>query len=59
MVFVDWADLREDEIINPAPGVWQIFGPPAPTAGPGNPGNGPGSKNSASCANKFSPGDQF
>ncbi len=38
-----WEDLREDKMINPAPGIWQIFGP-LPTAGPGSPGNGPGSK---------------
>ncbi len=44
-----WADLREDKIINPAPGFWPIFGPLGPTAGPGSPGNGPGSKNSAGC----------
>ncbi len=43
----NWADLREDKMINPAPGFWRIFGPLGPTAGPGSPGNGPGSKNSA------------
>ncbi len=44
-----WADLREDKMINPAPGFWPIFGPSGPTAGPGSPGNGPGSKNIAGC----------
>ena len=35
-----WANLRENKMINPA--------------GPGSPGNGPGSKNSAGCAtNQF------
>ncbi len=43
------ADLREDKMINPAPGFWPIFGPLGPTAGPGNPRNSPGSKNSAGC----------
>ena len=28
-----WADLREDDMINPAPGFWPIFGPLGPTAG--------------------------
>ncbi len=37
-------------MINLALGVWQIFGPLGPTAGPGSPGNGSGSKNSAGCA---------
>ncbi len=46
---VPWADLREDKIINPAPGVWPIFGPLGHTAGPGSSGYGPGSKNSAGC----------
>ncbi len=26
----DWADLRKDEMINPALGFWPIFGPPGP-----------------------------
>ncbi len=37
-------------MINPAPGFWPMFDSLAPTAGPGSPGNGPGSKNSAGCA---------
>jgi hypothetical protein len=32
-------------MINPAPGFWSISDP----WGPGSPGNGPGSKNSAGC----------
>jgi hypothetical protein len=36
-------------MINLAPGLWQIFGPLGPTAGPGSLGMGPGSKNSAGC----------
>ncbi len=36
-----WADLGEDQIINPVPGFWQIFGPLGPTAGPRIVGNGP------------------
>jgi hypothetical protein len=36
-------------MINPAPFVWPIFGSLGPTAGPGHPGNGPGSTNSAGC----------
>ncbi len=47
----DWADLKEDKMINPAPGFWPIFGALGPTAGPGRPGNGPGLKKSAGCAN--------
>ena len=35
-----WADLREDKMINPAPGFWLIFGP----LGPGRAGNSPGSQ---------------
>jgi hypothetical protein len=45
-----WADLREDEIVNPAPGLWPMFDPLGPTAGPGHPRNGSGLKNSAGCA---------
>ncbi len=30
------ADLREDKMINPAPGVWPMFSPLGPTAGPGS-----------------------
>ncbi len=37
-----WADLREDKIINPAPGFWTMFGSSRPAAGPGSSGNGPG-----------------
>ncbi len=37
----DWADLRENQMINPAPGFWPIFGPLGPAAGPGSPGSGP------------------
>ena len=44
-------DLREDKMINPAPGFWPIFGPLGPTAGPGSPGHGPGSKHNAGCTN--------
>ncbi len=47
-------DLREDKMINPAQGFWPIFGPLGPTAGPGSPGNGRGSTNSAGC-NKNQP----
>ncbi len=36
-----WADLREDEMINPAPGFGTIFGPPGPPGGPGAPGTAP------------------
>ncbi len=43
------AEPRENQLINPAPGFWPIFGPLGPTAGPGSPGKGPGSKNSAGC----------
>ncbi len=39
-----WADLREDNMINPAPDFWPIFGPLGPTAGPGNPGTAPARK---------------
>ncbi len=46
-----WTDLREDQIINPAPGFEPIFGPLGPTAGPGSSGNGPGSENSVGCTN--------
>ncbi len=28
-----WAGLREDKMINPAPGFWPILGPLGPTAG--------------------------
>ncbi len=42
----DWADLREDNMIHPAPDFWPMLGP---LGGPGSPGNGPGSKNSAGC----------
>ncbi len=42
-------DLREDKMINPAPGFWPISGPIGPTAGPGRAGNGPGSEDSAGC----------
>ena len=45
-----WADLREDKMIDPAPGFWPIFGPLGPTAGPESPGNGPGSTKNAGCA---------
>ncbi len=31
-------------MINPALGFWPIFGPLGPTAGPGSPGTGSGSK---------------
>ncbi len=37
-------------MINPAPGFWPIFGPLGPTAGPGSPGTGFGSKSRAGCA---------
>ncbi len=53
-----WADLREDKMINQAPGFWPIFGPSGPTAGPGSLGTGSGSKTSASCT-KMSSGDQL
>jgi hypothetical protein len=46
---VVWADPREDKMINPASGLWSIFSSLGPTAGPGSPGNGHGSKNSAGC----------
>ncbi len=46
----DRADLREDKVINFAPGLWPIFDPLGPTAGPGNLGTGSGSTNSAGCA---------
>ncbi len=39
-----WADLREDKMINPAPGFRPIVGPLGPTAGPGTFGTGSGSK---------------
>ncbi len=45
-----WADPREDEVINPAPGFWVPVGPLGPTAGPGSLGTSSGSKNSAACA---------
>ncbi len=35
LLLLRWADLREDEIMNPSPGLWPIFGPFGPTAGPG------------------------
>ena len=44
-----WVDLKDDKMINPAPGCWPIFGPLGPTAGPGSLGTGSGSKNSAGC----------
>ncbi len=37
-------------MINPAPVFLAIFGPLGPTAGPGSPGMGSGSKNIAGCA---------
>jgi hypothetical protein len=45
--WLDWADLREDKMINPAPGFWPILGPLGPTASPGSHGIGHGLKNSA------------
>ena len=45
-------------MIHPASGFWRIFGPLGPTAGPGSPGNGSGSK-IAQAAPKISPGGQF
>ncbi len=52
----DWADFREDNMINPAFGFRPIFGPLGPTAGPGSPG--PGSK-IVQVAPKITPRDQF
>ncbi len=40
------ADLREDKIIDPAPGFWPMLGPLGPTAGPGSLGTG---SSSATC----------
>ncbi len=37
-------------MIDAASGFRPIFGPLWPTAGPGSPGNGPGSKDIAGCA---------
>ncbi len=54
----NWADLREDTMIDLATGFWPNFGPLGPTAGPGSPGNGPGSENSAGCA-KNQPGGRI
>ncbi len=45
-----WADLRGNQMINPARDFWPIFGPSGPPGGPGSPGNGPGLKNSAGFA---------
>jgi hypothetical protein len=46
---VNWADLQEDKMINPAPGLGPIFDPLGPTAGPGSLGTGPGSTSTTSC----------
>ncbi len=50
-----WADLREDKMINPAPGFWPIFGPLKPAAGPGSHGTGSGSKDNAGCVKNQPP----
>ncbi len=47
--FIGFGDLREDKMIYPAPDLGPIFGHLGPTAGPGSPGNGLGSENSAGC----------
>ena len=46
-------------MINLAPGFRSIFGPLGPTAGPGSPGNGPGSKHIAVCPNNQPPETKF
>ncbi len=53
-----WSELRENEMMNPAPGFWTIFGPLGPTAGSGSPGNAPARK-IVQVTSKISPGDQF
>ncbi len=47
---LDWGDLREGKMINPAPGFWPIFGLLGPTAGPGSLGTGSGATNRAGRA---------
>ncbi len=54
--YLTWAELREDKMINPAPGFRPIFGPLGPTAGPGSLGTGSGST-IVQVAPKISPGD--
>ncbi len=44
-----WAHFGEDQQMNPAPDLLVDFRPSGAAAGPGSPGNGPGSKNDAGC----------
>ncbi len=52
------ANLREDNMINPAPRFWLIFGHWSPRMAPGALGRAP-ARNLAQVAPKISPGDQF
>ncbi len=54
----NWADLKEDRMINPARCFGPIFGPLGPTAGPGNPGTAP-ARQIVQFAPKFSSGGRF
>ncbi len=47
--FKDWADAREDKLVNLAPGFGRISALRGPRGGFGSPGNGPGSKKNAGC----------
>ncbi len=53
-----WADLREDKMLNPAPGFVPIFGPLGPAADPGALGWAP-ARNMVQVAPKISPGDKL
>ncbi len=53
-----WADFREDQVINPAPGFGRFSGPWAPRRAPGAPGTASGLK-IVQVAPKISPGHHF
>ncbi len=53
-----WADLREDNMINLAPGFWHFRALWCPRRAPGAPGTAPARKR-PQVAPQISPGDQF
>ncbi len=54
----DWADLREENMINPAPVLGRFSGPSGPRPAPGDPGTAPARK-IVQIGAKIKPGDQL